>query len=193
MDKNVLDALYKKTGIGAKISDVISAIQGHEASDGHDNRYYTETEVDGLLAGKADDSHAHGLATPSFRAVRDANQAVSSGSPELVDFDAVQTYNGAVFGQGVLPSFHLPQEDGIWLYTFRCAFQSAPSGMVLEIYLNEDLYQLYALPGGHNYGEISALIEVAENDYVSCYVEVASAVIIQGGSLWTSFHGVQIG
>lgn len=61
MDKNILDALYSPKFLRAyaKLTELIKALKGHEASDGHDGRYYTETETDALLAGKSDTGHGH--------------------------------------------------------------------------------------------------------------------------------------
>lgn len=47
------------TNYDRQISELYGNISAHKTSADHDNRYYTETEVNNLLAGKSGTSHSH--------------------------------------------------------------------------------------------------------------------------------------
>lgn len=48
-----------------KIVDAVAALGTHKSSADHDGRYYTETEMDTKLGGKANTNHGHSAATQS--------------------------------------------------------------------------------------------------------------------------------
>ncbi len=73
-----LAAAQGKT-IWDKILEIVSSITTHKASTDHDGRYYTESEIDSKLGGKANSSHTHSAATQS------ANGLMSAGDKTKLD------------------------------------------------------------------------------------------------------------
>lgn len=182
--------------LGEKLADIASAGEVDLSN------YVTRSTLNAVIAQNpgppgengqdGQDGQDGGLVSPAFRAVLTASPTITDTSnPVLVEFDSVLTYHGASWGGGILPPVHFP-DDGLWLYHFRMAFQ-ANIAAVMFLYLNSGGYQQYQLPNNSNYGQLSALIETEAGDTVSGYVVCPSEVTIQGGSLWTSLHGVKVG
>jgi hypothetical protein len=116
------------------------------ASHTHDDRYYTEDEVDGLLAAKANTSHTHSAAN------------ITSGTLAL---DRIPTITDAkIQGMsaskltGTIPQANLPSYvDDVLEFENQAAFpKTGESG---KIYVAEDTNKTYRW-GGASYVEISA-------------------------------------
>ena len=101
-----VDSVNGKTGVVTlSASDVGAADESHS----HDDKYYTETEIDSKLNGKSDTSHTHSNYVPTTRSVN--NKALSSDITLFAsDVGATPLYQKSITN-GQTVSFRFPNDS----------------------------------------------------------------------------------
>ena len=159
------------------------------------NNYYTKTETDTLLAGKASSTHVHGnitndgkLGTASRAVVTDANGAIDVSSVTATELgyvsgvtSSIQTQLNAKQDSADLVALTNAEIDQIMVQLMTQKKYTDGSG-VSEIWLNVKNYVYSQLLGKSDVGHTHSASEITDLQERWDYDSNSNAILVRGGS-----------